>query len=122
MILKYSKHRQAIESMYEDLATISRYVEVEKDSGETRLSNEPVPIYVDQPCRISQKALATNNQSEAQNDIRYETKLFIFPDLGIRQGDVIFVTRGGITRSYTAGEPFLYPTHQEISIQRDGEA
>lgn len=122
MTLNYTKHRQAIEKMYEDLATISRYVEVEKASGETKLSDEPVPIYVDQSCRISQKALATNNQSEAQNDIMYETKLFISPDLDIRQGDVITLIRRGITRSYSAGEPFLYPTHQEISIQRDGEA
>lgn len=120
--MNYSKHRQAIEQFYEDRATINRYIEVEKNSGETRLSDIPEPIYVDQPCRLSQKTLATNKQSEAQNDIGYETKLFISPDLIIKQGDVINVTGRGITHSYTSGEPFLYPTHQEISIQRKDEA
>lgn len=80
------------------------------------------PIYTDQACRISQKALGTNGQSEAQNDIRYETKLFIAPELEIKQGDEVIVTRGTVTRKYQAGEPFPYPSHQEVSLQRKGRA
>jgi hypothetical protein len=80
------------------------------------------PVHVDRPCRISQRALGTNGQTEAQNDIRYETKLFIAPELEIRQGDSIEVTRGGVMRRYTAGEPFVYSTHQEVSLQRKGWA
>ncbi|GJM73001.1 hypothetical protein HMSSN036_52170 [Paenibacillus macerans] len=88
----------------------------------------PVPVYSDQACRISQKALGRNGQTEAQNDIAYETKLFIAPELEIKQGDMLEVTRGRITaagwepiaatRKYTSGEPFIYPTHQEVSLER----
>jgi len=120
--LNYSKHRQAIEKIYVDLATISRYVETETAAGETKLSVDPVPIYTDQPCRISQKSLGVNNQAEAQNEIKYEIKLFISPELNIKQGDIIIVTRGAVTRSYASGEPFLYPTHQELSLQRKDRA
>jgi hypothetical protein len=127
--LQYNRHRALIERMYEDRATISRHVEEEKPSGETVHSDEPVPIYADQPCRLSQKALGQNDQTEAENNIRYETKLFISPDVVILQGDVIVVTRGRIRatgwepirepRNYTAGEPFPpYSTHQEVSLQR----
>ncbi|MCW2277737.1 DUF6093 family protein [Heliophilum fasciatum] len=116
----YRQYRRSLERLYEDTMTVKRSVETEKPSGET------VPalqiIYQDQPCRLSQKALATNRQTEAQNDILYETKAFVAPELQIRQGDVIEVTRCGVTQAYVAGEPFRYPTHQEISLQRKGYA
>lgn len=115
-MINYARHRRAIERMYDALATISRHVEVEKPSGETTL--ELQPVFSDQRCHLSQSGLAKNNQTEAQNEIQYEIKLFIAPELDIRQGDVIDVTRAGVTRTYTAGEPFSYPTHQEISLQR----
>jgi hypothetical protein len=116
--MKLERHRRAIERMYTDRATIFRYQQVKDPvTKETKLVMQPV--YADQPCRISQRALATNGQTEAQNEIRYETKLFIAPELGIRQGDMLEVTRGTMTRQYTAGEPFLYSTHQEVSLQRE---
>lgn len=115
--MNYAKHRKAIEKLYDAAATISRHASV-KDPISKETTLQPAPIYTDQPCRISQKALGQNDQTEAQNEIRYETKLFIAPELVIKQGDRVVVTRGSITQSYVAGEPFPYPTHQEVSIQR----
>lgn len=115
--MNLSRHRRTIERMYTDRCTISRHVQVkDPETKETRL--ELRPVYENQACRISQRALGTNNQSEAENIIAYETKLFVAPELEIKQGDVVEVTRGGVSREYTAGEPFLYPTHQEVSLQR----
>lgn len=113
----YSRHRKAIERLYKDICTIYRVQKTKNpDTGVTEML--PVAIYTDQPCRISQKALGTNNQTEAENKIQYETKLFIAPELELHQGDNIEVTRGTVTRKYSLGEPFPYVTHQEISIQR----
>ena len=130
MVVLYDKHRRAIERLYVDRATLKRNVESEKPSGETVL--EEVVVFEDQPCRLSQKSPAVNGQTEAQNDISYEVKLFIAPEVEIVQGDVLEVARGKLTpegweqiappREYTAGEPFLYPTHQEVSLQRKGTA
>jgi hypothetical protein len=117
MAASLSKHRAVIETLYEDRATISRHVP-SKDPTTKETKLVPETVYTDQPCRISQTSLASNSQTEAQNDIRYESKLFIAPEIVIRQGDVLEVTGRGMTRSYTAGEPFLYSTHQEISLQR----
>ncbi|AVF27079.1 ABC transporter ATP-binding protein [Paenibacillus larvae] len=116
----YTRHRKTIEKMYEDQATISGFREVTKPNGSTNLA--PVVVYENQPCRISQRALGANTQTDAENKISYETKLFISPDLHIKQGDVVKVRRGTGEKEYTAGEPFLYPTHQEVSLQRKGYA
>lgn len=116
-MINYKRHRREIERLYEDRCTIYRYQKVsDPETRETVM--KPVAVYSDQPCRVSQKALGTNNQTEAQNNIQYETKLFIAPELEIKQGDMIEATKGVVTRKYEAGEPFLYPSHQEISIQR----
>lgn len=116
--MKHSRHRRTIEKMYTDRCTISRYQDYKDPvTKETRL--QLVTVYEDHACRISQRALGSNNQTEVQNDIAYETKLFIAPELAIKQGDVIEVTRGEVLRTYEAGEPFLYSTHQEVSLQRE---
>ena len=121
MTINYNKHRRTIEKSYEDKCTISRYKKgTDPISKETKL--ELKPVYEDKPCRISQRSLGANGQTEAHNQIQYETKLFIAPELEIKQGDEIVVSRAGITRYYQAGEPFVYPSHQEVSIQRRDRA
>jgi hypothetical protein len=114
------RHRRAIEKLYEDKCTISRYQAVKQPNGSTKQVLQEV--HTDIPCRISQKALGTNGQTESANTISYETKLFISPDIEVKQGDTIKVTRGTLEHLYTAGEPFPYQTHQEVSIQRSVKA
>lgn len=117
----YRAHRRMIEKMYDDRASIKRYVE-EDDPITTETKLGLFLVYENVPCRISRIALATNRQSETVNEIFYETKLFIAPEYEIRQGDVIEVTRGTIKRVYKAGEPVVYLTHQEVSLQREANA
>lgn len=119
--MNINRHRRAIEKFYTDRCTISRYQDY-KDPVTKQTKLQPVTIYDDKPCRISQRALGANSQTEAQNEIAYETKMFIAPEIEVRQGDAIEVTRSGVSRTYEAGEPFLYPSHQAISLQRKGYA
>ena len=120
-MINYTRHRRAIEKTYEDTCIISRMsTTVQKPSGEKR--QELQPVYEDESCKLSQRALASNGQTETANDIAYEEKLFISPNLEIQQGDTVEVTRCGRVLKFTAGEPFLYPTHQEISLQRKDRA
>lgn len=121
-MINYARHRRAVEKLYEDTCTVSRTAAPSKKaSGETKLG-QPQVIHESKPCRLSQKALSVNSQTEAANNVAYETKLFIEPELEIKQGDTITVTHYGRTQSYTAGEPFIYSSHQEISLQREGKA
>ncbi|MFC3802708.1 ABC transporter ATP-binding protein [Cohnella sp. GCM10012308] len=126
MGINYARYRAALERQYTDRATVERQHEVVKPNKAT--VTEPIVAYADQPCRISQTGLPRDGQTEAQNDVDYLAKLFIAPDLEVLQGDTITVQRGqavagtwtplGDARTYRAGEPFIYPTHQEISLHR----
>lgn len=118
-MIDYARHRRKIEKTYEDRCTIKRW-EKTKVNGETKL--DWVVKAEDVPCRLSQKALGSNGQTDSVNQIAYETKLFISPDIEVLQGDILEVTRGSLMRMYTAGEPFPYPSHQEISLQRREKA
>jgi hypothetical protein len=121
MRLAYESHRRKIERLYEDRASISRYGEyIDPHTTETKLGL--FPVYENVPCRLSRIGMGTNRQTETVNEIAYETKLFISPDYEIKHGDVIEVTRNGVTRQYKAGEPTIYSSHQEVSLQRGGEA
>ena len=131
-MINYAKHRAAIERLYDDRATISRYVSA--DDPVTKKTKQTFhAVHSDVPCRLSQTGLAKNGQTEAQNNIASESKLFLAPEVVIQQGDDLIVTRGRKTetgwepiaapRRYQAGEPFPpYQTHQEVSLQRKDKA
>ncbi|WP_018752179.1 hypothetical protein [Paenibacillus sanguinis] len=104
---------------YNDRAQVWHYVK-SKQGGETIRQLELLHDAL--PCFLSQTGLAKNNQTAVQNDIRYDAKLFCSPAYSIAQGCVIDVSRGGQTRRYVAGEPFVYATHQEIGLTRETKA
>lgn len=117
-MINYNRHRVAIERMYEDKVTISRYGNY-KDPVTKETKQKSQSVYTDEPCMLSQTGLARNGQTEAQNDLQYDAKLFISPELIITQGDLIAVTRAATGRidKYIAGEPFPpYQSHQEINL------
>ncbi|WP_270167577.1 ABC transporter ATP-binding protein [Paenibacillus sp. SYP-B4298] len=117
-MINYRKHRRAIERMYEDRATISRHM-TSKDPVTKLTKQELQPIYEDQPCKLSQTSLPRNGQTEAQNNLQYDAKLFIAPELEIKQGDVVAVKRKATSRveMYITGQPFPpYSSHQEINL------
>jgi hypothetical protein len=120
--MNYARYRNALEKMYEDQVTVNGYRSVTTEWNETR--NELVTgIYTNEPCKLSQKSLGSNSQRESFNGITYESKLFLSPNVEIRQGDELIVTRhNGSTIKYKAGEPFIYPSHQELILDREGKA
>jgi hypothetical protein len=117
-MINYRRHRRQVERMYDDRVTISRYSDV-KDPATKETKQVPLPIYEDQPCKLSQTGLPRNGQTEDANNINYDAKLFIAPELEIKQGDLIAVTRAatGRTETYTAGQPYPpYKSHQEVIL------
>ncbi|RXM69426.1 hypothetical protein [Clostridium tetani] len=117
--------RKAIESLYDSTCNIRVYGKY-KDSitKETKTGINPVPKYEKQSCKVSKQSLSKNNQSDTVNTVAYELKLFINPELEIKQGDEIEVTNKvlNITTKYKAGEGFPYNTHQEVILTKEGKA
>ncbi|MEC0310179.1 ABC transporter ATP-binding protein [Paenibacillus lautus] len=119
-MINYRRYRRQIERTYEDSATISRYTK-KKDPVSKEEKQVLEPIQEDQACKLSQTGLPRTGQTEDANNLEYDAKLFIAPELEIKQGDVIAVTRKatGRAESYTAGEPFPpYQSHQEVNLTR----
>ncbi|MFB4326404.1 ABC transporter ATP-binding protein [Priestia sp. BR_2] len=117
-MINYRRHRRQIERLYQDRATINRHTEI-KDPVTRETKQVLQPLYENQPCMLSQTGLPKNGQTEDANNLEYDAKLFIAPELEIKQGDVISVTRKatGRVETYAAGEPFPpYPSHQEINL------
>ncbi|WHX37408.1 ABC transporter ATP-binding protein [Paenibacillus polymyxa] len=80
-------------------------------------------IFDNQPCALSQASLPSAAQTDTNNDVAYDGKLFIAPDIVIPSGSRIFVTQDGMSYEFQqSGEPFIYPTHQEIKMKRVGKA
>lgn len=119
------KIRKAVESLYDCTCNIRAY-EKYKDpiTKETKTGINPIPKYEKQSCKVSKQSLSKNNQSDTVNQMVYELKLFIAPEINIKQGDEIEVTNKAlnITTKYNAGEGFSYNTHQEVILTRDGKA
>ncbi|MEW8955603.1 hypothetical protein [Clostridium sp.] len=115
--------RKAIESFYDCTCNIKVY-EKYKDplTKETKMGT--LIKYEDVSCRVSKQSLSKNNQSDTINQVSYELKLFIAPEVEIKQGDEIEVTNNAlnITTKYKAGEGFPYSTHQEVILNKEDKA
>lgn len=119
MIGNVQFEREMLEKTYYDTVNIYKNSKVKKD-GETKHSRELV--YKNQKCAISKNSLPTNNQSDSANSINYAVTLFIAPEVEIKQGYLLEVTHINQTQKYTAGEPFIYVTHQEVILLREDRA
>lgn len=78
---------------------------------------------IDEPCRLSYGSAPTTNVTDTRSEITQTIKLFIRPDLDIKEGSHILVTQNGRTIEYKAsGTPKVYSSHQEIELSLWGDA
>lgn len=114
--------RKAIESTYDGLCTVTEFQQV-KDPVAKVTKQVLVVVLQDQPCALSQVTLASTQSTDTDNRINYDTKLFISPDVVIKTGSHIRVVQDSMDYEFEqTGEPFRYPTHQEIKLKRVGRA
>ncbi|WP_342480050.1 ABC transporter ATP-binding protein [Paenibacillus sp. FSL L8-0340] len=109
--------RAAIESTYEGLATVFEMQNVkDPETGKTR--QQPVMVLNEEPCALSQTSLPSSTQTVTVNQVNYDGKLFISPDVIIQPGSRITVTQNGMLfHGEQTGKAFRYPTHQEIKLK-----
>lgn len=107
--------------MYKDRLTVSRQFPLVDDEGADDYLIETV--YKDIPCKLSQYG---KDPGGVKNDREYavseDLRVCLDPKYTILPNDIMEVTHQGQTFQLNAAEPFKYPTHQEISVRRDGEA
>ena len=107
--------RQILERMYEGECTITERMEYEKPNGSTGFRE--AMVLVKEPCRLSFQSKEAANAGERASGIGQTIKLFLRPDVPVREGSKITVTQNGVTADYTrSGVPAVYETHQEIVL------
>ncbi len=112
--------RKALERTYDGL--LSAYIRVKKKvDGETKLIKEK--LYENVRCALSKVSTPSTRQTDAQNAIAYDSKLFVPPDISIPPGSEIEVSQYGKTYQFiNSAESFVYPTHQELLLERKDNA
>lgn len=107
--------RKAIESTYTDKCNITEYVNTKINNV---VSTSKELITSDEPCRLSFSKLSSTTESDEASSVAQIIKLFISPDIEIKPGSIIEVSRNSKTTRYKAsGKPAVYLTHQEIILE-----
>lgn len=108
--------RPNIERMYRGKLTIHEWKLVTDPI--THVSSEEELIVVEeQPCLLSNTSTAPTTSADGIPSVIKTTKIFVAPDIPIREGSKLVVTQDGITNTYErSAVPSVYPTHQEVSV------
>ena len=108
---------RSLERLYHDKCTIYNKVEVfDAETKQTSFGSEVTEV--DIPCRVSFSSIAAVQQGEATPALAQAVKLFLGPNIAVKPGSRIVVTRGGSKTEYRAsGQPARYASHQEIALE-----
>lgn len=97
--------------------TIYEYQDV-TNSETYQTTQEPVPVLVDEPCRLSYNREQATDITNGTAIVSQSITLFIRPDIVIKPGSVIEITQHGVTEKYKgSGKPAVYCNHQEIILE-----
>ncbi len=115
-------HRKATEMFYEHTCTIKEFQSV-KDPVTKQTKKQEVIVLENQPCRLSYSSVKSANQSESNATVQQVIKLFIAPEIIIKEGSRIFIEHEGRTTEFKhSGKPAVYSSHQEITLELTGNA
>lgn len=98
---------------YEDRMDIYRSVKSVDEDGISK-RGKLAAIESDIPCALSKKDLPVLS-GETNNVVASEV-VFCKPEIDVREGDILIITRYGKKRKYAVGMPFDYISHREIPV------
>lgn len=107
---------------YDCTCTIKEYKSVKDPVSKVTKKQEVISLE-DEPCSISYSSVNSTNQTEANATVQQVIKLFIAPEIKIKEGSRIIVTHEGRTTEFKhSGKPAIYSSHQEIVLEFAGNA
>lgn len=114
--LSLSARRKAVESLYSGLCTVIEYQNV-KD-GETGITYQrEKSVLENQPCRLSYELNYPVAQGEQVGEVSQRVKLFVAPEVHIKNGSKVIVAQNGNKTEYAfSGESAVYDSHREIRL------
>ena len=112
--------RRVLERTYDGLMTVTAKTKG-KENGETVFAD--TILYENLACALSLSETPATGRTEDTGPIRYTATIFCAPELSIPPGCRIEVTQYGVRTVFAySGERAMYPTHQQISVEREGKA
>lgn len=110
-----NRHRKALERLWKDRCGV--YVQEEHTDPVTKLTDfQEMPLFEDQPCKLSFSTLSANSGDELPV-VAQAVKLFLSPELTIPPGSKIVIKRSDREFTFSqSGEPGIFSNHQEIPL------
>ncbi|WP_410496387.1 hypothetical protein QTL86_02650 [Cellulosilyticum sp. ST5] len=109
--------RRAMESLYEHNCTVIEYGKVKNPVTKITEMKE-IAVLENQPCKLSFFTSKAANQTESANQVTQVIKLFVAPEIIIKEGSKLVITHNGKVSEYkNSGVPSIFPTHQEIVLE-----
>lgn len=109
--------RKDIEKLYIDTCSVYEYQQQTDSSTHITRPNVEVLVYENVPCKLSYKTVTYANEGIA-NSLSQVTTLIINPEIDIKPGSKILVTRDGVTTVYkNSGLPARHINHQQITLE-----
>ena len=116
-MVNLSTVRHGIETLYFDRATIIEYQHV-FNPEDCSTGVKEVVLCENEPCKVSYEYTRNTEDGVASDVLTLTSKLFLRPDLTVKAGSKIIVTRNGVSKVYkNSGESAMFFNHQEIKIK-----
>ena len=113
--------RKDIEKLYIDTCSVYEYQQQTDSSTHITRPNVEVLVHENVPCKLSYKTVAYANEGIA-NSLSQVIMLIINPEIDIKPGSKILVTRDGVTTAYkNSGLPARHINHQQITLEHMDE-
>lgn len=110
-------HQRMVEHLYEDRCSVIEKQEVFDETRKVHKDKE-VEVIKEEPCRLSFETLKANEEANSAQKVVQDTKLFLRPDIVVKEGSKIVVKHNGREDIYArSGIPAVYMTHQEIMLK-----
>lgn len=103
-----------VESLYDSTCTITQYQPTVGVVNNTSYVVTAENI----PCRVMYKSILYTVESSTGSAVTRIIKLFLSPEIAVKAGSSVRVTKNGIETDYScAGEAAVYISHQEIELK-----
>lgn len=108
--------RKHIEKLYVDTCNVVEHQVITDPT--TKISGmQEITVYENVPCKISYQTVKPSGEGVG-GSLFLSAKLICSPDIEIKPGSRIDVTRNGKTTAYkNSGEPARHVNHQEIMLE-----
>ena len=115
IVMDISVARKYIEMLYSDKCDIYEYQTV-VNPDDCSTETKEVLVHENVPCKMSMRTTSATEDGVSEHQYQF-VKILINPDIDVKSGSKVVVTRGGKPVNYkNSGSPSKFFNHQEIGL------